>query len=97
MIWSHYRLYAIAEGKPATTARYRLVIFLTNIAHNVILRTSTSRGGRGVLQANTLHLDIYLMVASAYEPDIYVSSPLGTGFELRCALAWQDRPGQFGY
>lgn len=60
-----------AEGKPATNARNRLVIFLTNIAHDVTLRTSTSRGGGGVMQANPLHLDIYFMVASAYEADTY--------------------------
>ena len=60
-----------AEGKPATNARNRLVIFLTNISHDVTPRSPKLRSGGQVLQASPLHLNIYFMVASAYEPDIY--------------------------
>ncbi|MFK7871025.1 MAG: DUF4255 domain-containing protein [Roseobacter sp.] len=60
-----------AEGKPAPDARNRLVMFVTNIAHD-----STPRGGRPrmspqMVQSQAQHLDIYFMLASAYEAETY--------------------------
>ena len=60
-----------AEGKPAVNARNRLVIFLTNIAHDVTTRAPNLRSGGQIVQASPLHLDIYFMLASAYEADTY--------------------------
>lgn len=60
-----------AEGKPAPDARNRLVMFVTNIAHD-----ATPRGGRGrtsmqMVQSQAQHLDVYFMLASAYEAETY--------------------------
>ncbi|WP_299507536.1 DUF4255 domain-containing protein [uncultured Roseobacter sp.] len=60
-----------AEGKPAADARNRLVLFLTNIAQDATPRTGASRGSVQVIQAQAIHLDIYFMLASAYDAETY--------------------------
>ncbi|MDW3223306.1 MAG: DUF4255 domain-containing protein [Paracoccaceae bacterium] len=67
-----------AEGKPTADARNRLVLFLTNIAQDSTPRASA--GGRGtvqMMQAQPIHLDIYFMLASAYDAETY-----GEGLKL---------------
>ena len=60
-----------AEGKPAPDARNRLVIFLTNIAHDATPRGPKPRAGGQVVQAQPIHLDVYFMLASAYDAETY--------------------------
>ncbi len=59
------------EGKPAAEARNRLVLFLVNIAEDAVPRGRTSGTSRQVVQAEPVHLDIYLMLASGHDADIY--------------------------
>lgn len=61
-----------AEGKPTADARNRLVIFLTNIAQDSTPRAAAgSRGSVQMMQAQPIHLDIYFMLASAYDAETY--------------------------
>ena len=60
-----------AEGKPAADARNRLVLFLTNISEDATPRSRQHRSGEQVSRRNPVHLDIYFIVASAYEAETY--------------------------
>lgn len=66
-----------AEGKPTAAARNRLTIFLTNIAQDSVPRAASQRGPLSAGQAPPVHLDIYFMLASGHDPDIY-----GEGLKL---------------
>lgn len=63
-----------ADGKPAETARNRLVVFISNIATDGMARAPTRGGismsGR-VRSAQPIHLDIYFMLAASFEPETY--------------------------
>lgn len=60
------------EGKQTADARNRLVMFLTNIAQDSTPRSpGRNRGAVQVMQAQPIHLDIYFMLASAYDADTY--------------------------
>ena len=59
------------EGRPAKDAREGLVMFLTNIARDTTPRPPPIRSGAQIQHAQPLHLDVYFMVASAYEPELY--------------------------
>jgi hypothetical protein len=61
-----------AEGKPAPDARNRLVMFVTNIAHDPTPRGGRSRVSAQIVQSQAQHLDVYFMLASAYEAETYV-------------------------
>ena len=66
-----------AEGSPTAETRNRLALFVTNIAEDGMPRV-TSRGTRGALGGmQPLHLDIYFMLASGHDPEIY-----GEGLKL---------------
>ena len=69
-----------AEGKPAETARNRLVLFISNIASDGMAR-APARGGISatgrVRSAQPVHLDIYFMLAASFEPETY-----GEGLKL---------------
>ena len=63
-----------AEGKPAATARNRLALFVTNIAQDPMPRHARGGplGSGGIVTtAQPIHLDIYFMLAAAFEPDTY--------------------------
>lgn len=78
-----------AEGKPTAEARNRLTLFLTNIAEDTVPRGSQSRSARSVGQAPPVHLDIYVMLASGHDPEIY-----GEGLKLISAalMFFQSTP-----
>ena len=87
-----------AEGKSAPAARNRLVIFLTNIAQDSTVRsTQKSRGSPQIVQAPPIHLDIYFMLASAYDAETYteglklISAAL-TYFQANPTLNPQNTP-----
>lgn len=66
-----------AEGRPSMEARNKLAMFLTNIAEDAVPR-ATSPAMRGALgEARPVHLDIYFMLASGHDPEIY-----GEGLKL---------------
>ena len=63
-----------AEGKPADTVRNKLALFITNIAEDPMPRGIGA--GRGapmgqVAQPHPMHLDVYVMLAAAHDPDKY--------------------------
>ncbi|MFK7762647.1 MAG: DUF4255 domain-containing protein, partial [Roseobacter sp.] len=60
-----------AEGKPTAEARNRLCMFLTNISQDTVPRGSGARGSLSREQAPPVHLDIYFMLASGHDPEIY--------------------------
>jgi hypothetical protein len=60
-----------AEGKPTAEARNRLTLFLTNIAQDKVPRSNAPRGALSGGQAPPVHLDIYFMLASGHDPEIY--------------------------
>lgn len=66
-----------AEGKPATEARNRLVLFLTNIAEDTVPRRGGPARSSEIGSARPIHLDIYFMLASGHDADIY-----GEGLKL---------------
>ncbi|MEO9651745.1 MAG: DUF4255 domain-containing protein [Roseobacter sp.] len=66
-----------AEGKPTAEARNRLTMFLTNIAQDSVPRSSVSRGALADGKTPPFHLDIYFMLASGHDPEIY-----GEGLKL---------------
>lgn len=78
-----------AEGRPTPEARNRLALFLTNIAQDGVPRTApqTARGMMG--EAPPVHLDIYFMLASGYDPETYTE-----GLKLISAalLFFQSQP-----
>jgi hypothetical protein len=61
-----------AEGKPAPDALNRLVMFVTNIAHDATPRGGRARTSVQMVQSRAQHLDVYFMIASAYEADTYM-------------------------
>lgn len=71
------------EGKPAALARNRLVMFVSNIAHDPMPRQGAkhapSAAGQ-VARAAPIHLDIYFMLAAAFDADTY-----GEGLKLLSA------------
>ncbi|WP_300038599.1 DUF4255 domain-containing protein [uncultured Roseobacter sp.] len=66
-----------AEGKPTAEARNRLTLFLTNIAQDSVPRGGRPRGSLQIGQAPPVHLDVYFMLASGHDPEIY-----GEGLKL---------------
>lgn len=69
-----------AEGKPADQARNRLALFVTNVSHDAMPRAGVRHGislSGSVRQRQPIHLDIYVMLAAAFEPETY-----GEGLKL---------------
>jgi hypothetical protein len=66
-----------AEGKPTAESRNRLTIFVTNIAHDTVPRSGSGRATLSERMAAPVHLDIYFMLASGHDPEIY-----GEGLKL---------------
>lgn len=74
------------EGKPADNIRNKLAFFITNIAQDQMPRGV--RGGPGsslghVTGVNPLHLDIYVILAAAHDPDKYVEGLKQLSMALR--------------
>ena len=66
-----------AEGNPTAETRNRLATFVTNIAEDKTPR-GAARGIRTALASmQPLHLDVYFMLASGHDPEIY-----GEGIKL---------------
>ncbi|MEM7490270.1 MAG: DUF4255 domain-containing protein, partial [Pseudomonadota bacterium] len=65
------------EGKPTAEARNRLALFLTNIAEDTVPRGRPKGLARQLVQAEPVHLDLYVMLASSYDAEIY-----GEGLKL---------------
>lgn len=65
------------EGKPTAEARNRLTMFLTNIAQDTMPRGTATRGPLSNGQTPPVHVNIYFMLASGHDPDIY-----GEGLKL---------------
>lgn len=66
-----------SEGQPSAETRNRLAMFLTNIAEDAVPRAG-QKAVRGLLgETKPIHLDIYFMVASGHDPEIY-----GEGLKL---------------
>jgi hypothetical protein len=67
-----------AEGKPATAARNRLVLFVTGIAHDPVARGAGGRpmayAGRMPLGEAPVHLNVDLMLASNFDADNYLEA-----------------------
>ncbi|MCY4333702.1 MAG: DUF4255 domain-containing protein [Litoreibacter sp.] len=59
------------EGKQAPEARNRLVMFLVNVAQDAVPRGPSGAVPTGLVQSQPLHLDIYFMLASAHDADLY--------------------------
>ena len=66
-----------AEGKPTADSRNRLTLFVTNIAQDTMPRGAGGRGPVSNGQNRPFHLDIYFMLASGHDPEIY-----GEGLKL---------------
>lgn len=63
-----------AEGKPADQARNRLVLFVTNVTHDAMPRAGQRQGvslSGSMRKEQPIHLDIYVMLAAAFEPETY--------------------------
>lgn len=60
-----------AEGKPTAATRNRLTLFVTNIAHDAMPRRGGARGPLSDGQHPPVHLDVYFMLASGHDPEIY--------------------------
>lgn len=61
-----------ADGKPADLVRNRLALFVVNIAHDAVPRGHPARAGiASVDTRRPLVLDIYMMLAAAYDPETY--------------------------
>ena len=69
-----------AEGKQAPEARNRLVMFLVNLAQDAVPRGRVGAMPSNLVQAQPLHLDIYFMLASAHDAELY-----GEGLKLLSA------------
>lgn len=78
-----------ADGKPTAESRNRLTLFVTNIAHDTVPRGSSVRGPISDGKAPPVHLDIYFMLASGHDPEIY-----GEGLKLLSAslMYFQSHP-----
>lgn len=66
-----------AEGKPTAQTRNRLTMFLTNIAQDTVPRGTVARSPMSIGQAPPVHLNVYFMLASGHDPEIY-----GEGLKL---------------
>ena len=69
-----------AEGKPADEARNRLVLFVTNVSYDAMPRAVPRRGvslSGSMRKQQPIHLDVYVMLAAAFEPETY-----GEGLKL---------------
>ncbi|GFE50681.1 hypothetical protein So717_24340 [Roseobacter cerasinus] len=77
------------EGKPAKEARNRLVLFMVNIARDTVPRQRTARGAAPTLQAQPLHMDVYFMVASGHDVDLY---PEGLKLVSAALMFFQSQP-----
>jgi hypothetical protein len=67
-----------AEGKPAPSARNRLLVFVTGVAQEGAARAARPRlaavgGGVGVM-AEPVRLNVFLMLAANFDPDNYGES-----------------------
>ena len=78
-----------AEGKPTAESRNRLTLFLTNIAQDSVPRGARPRSSVQLGKAPPFHLDIYFMLASGHDPEIY-----GEGLKLISAalMFFQTNP-----
>lgn len=66
-----------AEGRPTAETRNRLAMFMTNIAEDTIARSSP-KAARGLMGGTRpIHLDLYFMLASGHDPELY-----GEGLKL---------------
>lgn len=78
-----------SEGRPSAETRNRLAMFLTNIAEDSVPRAGhkATRGPMG--ETRPIHLDIYFMLASGHDPEIY-----GEGLKLisSALLFFQSNP-----
>jgi hypothetical protein len=67
-----------AEGRPATGARNRLALFVTNITHDAMPRAAGVRGfavlGRLPLGHGPVHLTVDLMLASNFDAENYLEA-----------------------
>ncbi len=62
------------EGKPAASARNRLVLFVTDVARESAARSVRVRsgsGGRIAVSPDPIHLNVYFMLAGNFDPDNY--------------------------
>lgn len=59
------------EGRPAREARNRLALFMVNIARDTVPRQRPPGGATMAVQAQPLHMDVYFMVASGHDVDLY--------------------------
>ncbi len=74
------------EGKPADNIRNKLALFITNIAQDQMPRGVRSGRGSALGQVNgvtPVHLDIYVMLAAAHDPDKYVEGLKQLSMALR--------------
>lgn len=71
------------EGKPVAAARNQLTIFVTNITHDTMPRSGFSRNeptrdhgasGRAPVRSAPINLNVYLMLASNFDPKNYLES-----------------------
>lgn len=78
-----------ADGKPAQAARNRLALFLTNISRDAVPRSRSGGGAGPVVQAQPMHVDIYFIVASGHDAELY-----GEGLKLVSAalMFFQAQP-----
>ncbi len=78
-----------AEGKPALDARNRLALFLVNIARDPVPRGPRGQGVASVTQPLPLHMDVYFMVASGHDADLY---PEGLKLVTAALMFFQSQP-----
>lgn len=78
-----------ADGKQTEGARNRLALFLTNIARDAVPRSRRERGSVLVSQAQPLHMDVYFMVASGHDADLY---PEGLKLVSAALMFFQSHP-----
>ena len=70
-----------SEGKPAAAVRNKLALFIVNIADDQMPRPGGRASGMGQMRrAPPVHLDVYFILAAAFEPDGY-----GEGLKLLSA------------
>lgn len=78
-----------AEGKPAQEARNRLALFLINIARDAVPRARRGQGAAVVTQHQPLHMDVYFMIASGHDADLY---PEGLKLVSAALMFFQSQP-----
>ena len=71
------------DGKPVPAARNQLAVFVTNITHDTMPRnggrrpvspSGTQSAGRAPVEAAPVNLNVYLMLASNFDPQNYLES-----------------------